>query len=173
MLSRLKDKRLRADLRVLSDAGLTLDILMNGKGPETVDEVANIARQFPSLRIVVNHVLGYDIDGEKPATPWITSVRSLATHPNVSIKISGLYQRSKVQPAPQSIEYYRDVLDVLWDAYGSDRLIYGSNWPVTKKSGDYASFVKLVSGYFAGKGQAASENFFWRNASNAYKLGLI
>ena len=55
---------------------------------------------------------------------------------------------------------------------GERRLIYGSNWPCSKKSGDYASFVRLVNRYFAGKGQEVSERFFWKNAAEAYRLEL-
>ncbi|MEM1068539.1 MAG: amidohydrolase family protein [Planctomycetota bacterium] len=167
-----KDPQLLKSLRQLAQAGLALDVLMNAEGPSTIDEVTSFANAVPNLRIVVNHVLGYNIDGERPGDDWKAAVERLAARPNVSVKISGLYQRSTTQPAPPSIDYYQSVLDILWDAFGSDRLIYGSNWPVTKKSGDYESFVRLVSTYFADKGQPALESFFWKNASNAYNLEL-
>ena len=166
------DPTLLENLRLLASADLALDVLMNGEGPETIEEVARIARHVPSLRIVVNHVLGYDIDGKIPGQAWIDAVKELANNGNVSVKISGLYQRCEMQPAPHDIRHYDVLLDVLWSAFGSERLIYGSNWPCTKKSGDYASFVRLVNTYFAGKGQVASERFFWQNASKAYKLNL-
>ncbi|MDG2219933.1 MAG: amidohydrolase family protein [Rubripirellula sp.] len=166
------DPQLLKNLRYLADAGLALDVLMNEEGPGTIDEVSRIASQVPNLRIIVNHVLGYNIDGKLPNKTWITAVNQLAKNPNVSVKISGLYQRSTTQPAPQSIEYFQGLLDILWNAFGRERLIYGSNWPVTKKTGDYASFVKLVSTYFADKDQAAAESFFWKNASTAYRLKL-
>ena len=167
-----KNAQLLENLRQLADANLALDVLMNAEGPKTIDQVAAIAREIPELRIVANHVLGYNIDGRQPPAKWVSSVQRLAKAPNVSVKISGLYQRSTTQPAPSEISYYRSVLDTLWDAFGSERLIYGSNWPVTKRSGDYASFVVLVTEYFSTKGQPAMENFFWRNASRAYRLGL-
>lgn len=167
-----KDTDLIENLRKLAEAGLAMDVLMNAEGPDTIDEVAEIARQIPTLRIVVNHVLGYNFDGKAPGERWVSAVRNLAKYPNVSVKISGLYQRSTKQPASPSIEYYESVLDVLWDAFGSERLIYGSNWPVTKKSGSYASFVRLVASYFEPKGQDAMENFFWRNAAKSYNLKL-
>ena len=166
------DPQLLKNLRLLADAGLALDVLMNEEGPKTIDEVSRIAGQVPNLRIVVNHVLGYNIDGKLPNQTCITAVNRLAKNPNVSVKISGLYQRSTTQPAPQSIDYFQGLLDILWNAFGSERLIYGSNWPVTKKTGDYASFVRLVSTYFSDKGQAAAESFFWKNASTAYRLKL-
>ncbi|MEO2017395.1 MAG: amidohydrolase family protein [Fuerstiella sp.] len=161
-----------ANFRLLEQAGLSLDILANGKGIEGVKEVDVLAANVPQLRIVVDHVLGYDIDGKAPDKEWIDAVASLAKHPNVFCKVSGLYQRCTQQPAPQDPDHYRTVLDPLWKYFGSERLIYGSNWPCTKKSGDYASFVRLVNAYFSAKGQDASERYFWKNAATAYGLSL-
>ena len=42
-------------------------------------------------------------------------------------------------------------MDVLWKNFGQERLILGSNWPRTKNSGDYTSFVKLVNEYFSAR----------------------
>ena len=70
------------------------------------------------------------------------------------------------------IDHYRSVLDVLWKNLGAERLIFGSNWPCTRNSGDYTSFVKLVNGYFSAKGQEACERYFWKNAAEAYRLKL-
>ena len=161
-----------ANLRLLQQAGLSLDILANGKGIPGVKEVDALAGKLPGLRIIVDHVLGYDIDGNPPGKDWINAVASLSKHPNVYCKISGLYQRCTQQPAPQNPDHYHTVLNPLWKYFGSERLIYGSNWPCTKKSGDYASFVRLVNAYFAAKGQDASERYFWKNAATAYGLPL-
>ena len=161
-----------ANFRLLEEAGLSLDILANGKGIEGVTEVDVLAANVPRLRIVVDHVLGYDIDGKPPGKEWVDAVASLAKHPNVYCKVSGLYQRCTQQPAPQDPGHYRTVLDPLWQHFGSERLIYGSNWPCTKKSGDYTSFVRLVNAYFSAKGQDASERYFWKNAATAYGLSL-
>lgn len=165
-------KQVLANFRRLQKAGLTLDILANGKGVEGVKEVDELAGRIPELRIVVDHVLGYDIDGKPPGQDWLEAVASLAKHPNVYCKVSGLYQRCTVQPASQDPEHYRAVLDPLWENFGEDRLIYGSNWPCTKKSGNYESFVRLVNSYFSEKGQEACEKYFWKNATRAYGLKL-
>ena len=167
-----RDKQVLKSFKVLSKRGLTLDILMNGEGHETVLEVAGVAEKLPELRIVVNHVLGYNIDGKLPGKEWMDAVKKLSAHKNVYVKISGLYQRCVPQPATQEVDHYRELLDILWNQFGEDRLVYGSNWPCTKKSGDYTSFVKLVNRYFSEKGQPACEKYFWKNASTAYNLGL-
>lgn len=160
------------NLRELAKQNLTLDMLINGKGPEGVAQVDQVATQVPELTIVANHVFGYNIDGTKPNAEWVAVIKRVSRHRNVYCKVSGLYQRCRPQPASKDIEHYRGLLDVLWQNFGADRLVYGSNWPCTKESGDYASFVRLVTTYFADKGQAACENYFWRNAARAYRLPL-
>ena len=167
-----KDPQVLKNFRKLAKAGLSLDILANGKGVEGVREVDELAGHVPDLRIVVDHVLGYDIDGNPPSKEWLDAVASLSRHENVFCKVSGLYQRCTQQPAPHDPEHYRTVLDSLFEGFGADRLIYGSNWPCTKKSGDYDSFVRLVNAYFAEKGQEACEKYFWKNAAVAYGLPL-
>jgi predicted TIM-barrel fold metal-dependent hydrolase len=166
------DPQVLKNFRKLAKAGLSLDILANGKGVEGVREVDELAGKVPELRIVVDHVLGYDIDGNPPSKEWLDAVASLSRHENVFCKVSGLYQRCTQQPAPHDPEHYRTVLDPLFEGFGADRLIYGSNWPCTKKSGDYDSFVRLVNAYFSEKGQAACEKYFWKNAAVAYGLPL-
>jgi L-fuconolactonase len=161
-----------ANFRLMAEAGLSVDILANGKGVEGVKEVDALAAAVPHLRIIVDHVLGFDIDGKPPGQDWLDAVASLARHPNVYCKVSGLYQRCVQQPAPSNIDHYRTVLDPLWENFGAKRLIYGSNWPCTKKSGSYASFVTLVDKYFGEKGDDAVEHYFWKNAAAAYGLDL-
>lgn len=165
-----RNERVLESFAHLAERELTLDILMNGEKADVVREIDRVARRLPKLTIVVNHVLGYDIDGKPPGDDWVAAVERLAANENVYCKVSGLYQRSVPQPAPRDLDHYRSLLDVLWKHFGSERLVYGSNWPVTKKSGDYASYVRIVDEYFAAKGEEARERYFWRNAVRAYRL---
>lgn len=161
-----------ASLRLLAENDLAMDYLTNGGGIPGIEKIDAVARAIPELTIVVNHCLGYDFDGKAPPADWIVAVEKLAENENVFCKISGLYQRSVPQPAPRKIAHYEAVLDVLWKSFGKDRLIYGSNWPCTKHTGDYASFVRLVDQFFSAKGQDAREAYFWRNSAAAYRLPL-
>jgi predicted TIM-barrel fold metal-dependent hydrolase len=166
------DDKLIASLRELARHELSADILVNGGGVEAVQQVDQLARTIPELHLIIDHVLGYDFDGKAPPAEWIAAVEKLAENKNVWCKVSGLYQRSIPQPAPHDLDHYRSVLEVLWKNFGSERLIFGSNWPCTKESGSYVSFVKLVNEYFFAKGPEASERYFWENAAEAYRLKL-
>ncbi|MCA9174640.1 MAG: amidohydrolase family protein [Planctomycetales bacterium] len=166
------DARVLANLRKLAENNLTMDYLTNGGGVPGIETIDRVAREIPKLRIVVNHCLGYDFDGRPPSKEWLAAVKRLASNQNVSCKISGLYQRSVPQPAPQDLEHYRSALEALWSSFGKQRLIYGSNWPVTKHTGSYASYLTLVDKFISEKGQDAREHYYWKNATAAYRLPL-
>jgi L-fuconolactonase len=86
------------------------------------------------------------------------------------MKVSALMEQSVIQPAPADLAYYRPTLDVLWQAFGEDRLIYGSNWPVCERAGDfYVEGINIVKAYFQEKGEAAYQKYFWQNAQAVYR----
>jgi len=159
-----------SDLQLLSDRNQTLDVLMF---QYSLDDVDMISKRLPKLKILINHVAGADIEG-KPADPkWIAAVQKVAKNPNVNCKISGLFQQSHRQPSPKNLSFYKPELDVLWEAFGEDRLIYGSNWPVTMRGGTYGEYLAVVKGFFADKSRAAREKFFFKNALKFYGLPAL
>lgn len=160
------------NLRILAKHELTLDVLCGDGGPNTANKVNQIAGAVPDLHIVVNHVFGYRIDGTAPTPEWVGAIEKLSGRRNVWCKVSGLYQRSIPQPAPVDIAHYRPIIDVLWKSLGQDRLVFGTNWPCTRRVGDFDGYVRMVNSYFSDKGQEASEQYFWKNANEAYRLKI-
>ena len=156
-----------ADLRLLADMDKTLDVLMFQYSIEDVDMVA---KRLPNLKILMNHVAGADIEGKPADTKWVADVQKVAKNPNVYCKISGLFQQSHRQPSPKDASFYKSELDVLLDAFGEERVIYGSNWPVTMRGGTYAEYLAVVKAYFADKPRSAQEKYFYRNALKFYGL---
>jgi L-fuconolactonase len=130
-----------------------------------------LACRLPELRIVINHIGGIPIDGEKPDPARLELMHRLAEHPQVYCKVSGLMDlRSQVQPAPTDLAFYTPVLDALWEIFGEDRLLYGSDWPVSDRSSrSNAQVQQLVAEYFSTKGQEALDKYFWQNSKKAYK----
>jgi L-fuconolactonase len=155
------------DLGVTAEKGKTVDFLAGGY---SLKEVAEIARRVPKLRIVINHFGNVRLDG-KPLDPaWVEDFRAVAELGNVSCKVSALYGRVEQQPAPKDLEFYRPIMDLAFECFGEDRLIFGSDWPVTKATGDYASVLALTRGYFDGKGPGVGEKLFFRNAERVYAI---
>jgi len=162
-----ENKAVWADLRLLADMDQTLDVLMFQYSIEDVDMVA---KRLPNLKILMNHVAGADIEGKSADTEWVADVQKVAKNPNVYCKISGLFQQSHRQPSPKDVLFYKSELDVLWNAFGEERLIYGSNWPVTMRGGTYAEYLAVVKAYYADKPRSAQEKYFYRNALKFYGL---
>ena len=155
------------DLELLAEMDQTLDVLMF---QFSLDDVAMVAKKIPQLKILINHVAGADIEG-KPADPqWVAGVKKAAAHDNVYCKISGLFQQSHRQPSPTKLSFYKSTLDVLTEAFGEDRLIYGSNWPVTMRGGSYGDYKKVVMDYYAPRGRQFVEKLMYKNALAFYGL---
>ena len=155
-----------ADVALLADRDLSLDVLI---GEAAFAGLDSLAERVPQLRIVVNHVGNMPIDGAPLSAAWTERFRSAAAHPNVFMKVSGLLENSRVQPASADMNFYRPLLNCLWECFGEERLIFGSNWPVCEPAGSYATCIAIVRSYFGEKGEDASANYFWRNAQNVYK----
>ena len=133
------------DLGLLAKKGLTLDVLIHNF---TVDEVTQVAKRIPELKIMINHLGGLVITND-PLTPeWKESVKQAAAQPNVHCKVSGIFQRSGVKPPPKKLSFYAPVFKVVYEAFGEDRVVYGSNWPVTDRGGSYFDQLRVIRNYF-------------------------
>jgi predicted TIM-barrel fold metal-dependent hydrolase len=151
------------DMKRLANRQLTVDVV--GDTPILAD-VLRIKKMAPNLRVVIDHLPfhAWDKDGA-PATR--NALNEVAQLPGVYIKISDV-PRQVGGRLVEDPEFYRPGLDVLWNLFGPDRAIYGSNWPVSDLVAPYASLYKIVASYFAGKGEAAAQKFFWKNSLSAY-----
>lgn len=156
------------NLRLLVKHDLQLDV--NG-GPDMPNDVAKLAQLMPDLRIVINHEANLTIDGKTPQAEWRKGMEVSAAGKQVWCKVSALAEgtRRKEGHAPDDVDFYRPVLDALWEIFGEDRLIYGSNWPVSVRAASYATVHSIVNRYFHEKGKHAAEKYFLRNAQRAYK----
>ena len=158
------------DLKLLAEMEQTLDVLMFNF---SLDDVAMIAERLPNLKILINYVAGADIDGKPVDKKWLAGVKRASSHENVHCKISGLFQQSHRSPSPTNVAFYKPTLDALTTAFGEDRLIYGSNWPVSMKGGKYGDYKKVVFDYYRPKGKTFMEKLLYKNALKFYGLGEI
>ena len=154
-------------LSLLAKRGKTLDLLAH---TFKLEDVAEVARRVPDLRIIVNHLAGVHVNGQAPPEEWLKQIELLAAQPNVYIKMSGIFQQAKTRPASTDPDHYVPFFDAIWEAFGEDRIIYGSNWPVTQVAGDYPGQFGMIYDYVRDKG--ALDKVFWQNANTAYRLGL-
>lgn len=157
-----------ADLKLLADHDLSLDV--NG-GPKTPAVIAKLAPRLPALRIVLNHIGNVRITSDQPPREWQDGIRAAAEHANVFCKISALVEGAARdgQQAPTDLAFYKPYIDVVWNAFGDDRVIYGSNWPVSERAADYELLQRIVMEYAFEHGADATRNFCSLNAKRAYK----
>jgi L-fuconolactonase len=148
-------------LKALADAGLVLDTA--NPTPALVTDIARLTDRVPNLRIVMDHLPELEFSNTN-----IAKIRELAKRPQVYVKVSGVLRRVAGR-IPLDTDFYRDRLDSIWDIFGPDRLIYGSDWPNSDPLGTYHQLLKIVEEYFHAKGTAAAEKYFWRNSVAAYR----
>ena len=157
----------------LGDQGFMIDVLCS---PGDLQAIATFAAKVPKLRIVIDHVGGLQIDGKAPPSAWVSGMQSAAAQPNVYCKVSNLVESTGAMngDAPSDVAFYRPVLDALWAAFGEDRLVFGSNWPVSSPAAPLSTVVSIVKTYFMEKGKGASRQVFLPKRQAAYRsLGEI
>ena len=168
-LRSIGDPTFLASIETLAEEGLTLDLLIN---PEALSLLPTLVEHTPEMRIVINHIAGARISEDPPDTSWVSAIREVARYPNIYCKVSGLAEHTGDIPAPTDVAYYTPTVDILWDAFGEDRLIYGSNWPVSERFAPYGVVQQIVNDYFSAKGDIAKAKFFYQNAKVAYQLSI-
>jgi L-fuconolactonase len=131
----------RRGIAMLREYGLTYDLLLF---PKHLPVGVKLVEEFPGQPFVLDHIAKPFIR-EGTLSPWREELRRLAEFPNVFCKLSGLVTEAKwKQWQPRDFEPY---LDVVFEAFGPERLMIGSDWPVCTLSGDYAATMNLVKNY--------------------------
>lgn len=161
-----------ASLRDLARRGMTLDIISRGtKNPKA--QVQALCTAVPDLRIIIDHLGG--AKGPPPVDPtWELEIRRLAdVCPNLYMKFSSFYDMyapgDVVYPTPTDLAPYKAHFDVLMTAFGADRLIWGSNWPVITLHGTFEAQIAIAEEYLAPFGVHARDKVMFRNALRFYR----
>ena len=150
----------------LRDFGLTYDILVY---PPQLPAAIALVQELPDQRFVVDHLAKPRIrDGEME--PWATQMRELATHPNVWCKVSGLV--TEADWTQWHADDIRPYLDVVFEAFGPERLMFGSDWPVCLLAASYQQVVQLIGEYAADFSTGAREALFGGTAQQFYGLSV-
>lgn len=156
-----------AGLKRVADAGLVLDTA--NPSPALIETIVRVTDKVPSLRVVIDHLPQCNPPADATGRAvYDRHLRELAARPQVYVKISQVLRRVEGR-VPREPAFYRARLDELWGLFGEDRLLYGSDWPNSDPFAPYDAVLALVREYFAGKGNAASEKYFWKNSKAAYR----
>ncbi|MCQ9134780.1 MULTISPECIES: amidohydrolase family protein [Streptomyces] len=133
---------LRADvlrgLAAVADAGLVYDLVVL---PHQLPACVEAARSLPGLTFVLDH-LGKPPVASGALDPWARAVRALAALPHTVCKLSGLV--TEAGPGPWTLDGLRPYADVVREAFGPDRLMFGSDWPVCTPTASYAQVLDVA-----------------------------
>jgi L-fucono-1,5-lactonase len=156
-----------AGLKLLADAGLVLDSA--NPDLELVDTIVRVTDRVPSLRVVVDHLPQLNPPEEAAARKaYEANLAELAKRPQVYVKISQVLRRVNGK-VPEDPAFYRSRIDHLFDTFGEDRLLYGSDWPNSDNWAPYPKIFRVVHEYFTAKGRPIAEKYFWKNSTAAYR----
>ena len=156
-------------LAAMEMLGLVFDALIR---PVHLPHILTIAQRYPKLSIVIDHggkpeiALGVDTAWQ----PWADGMAELAKLPNISCKLSGLLTEAGKSPHSNICKPW---VEYILEVFGTERIIWGSDWPVLELASDYQSWFEgcfLLTKKYA---QSQRDNIFSNNAIRIYKLSEI
>ncbi len=159
-------QKFKKGIRLLSKYGFTYDILIF---PDQIDFSAQLVAEFPDQAFVIDHIAKPDIKNHEVAG-WEKSIRSIAQYPNVHCKISGMVTEANWYTWEE--EDFKPYMDVIFDAFGIDRVMFGSDWPVCMVAGGYNRVVKMVRHYTEALSDTDKMKFWGGNAIKFYNLDI-
>jgi L-fuconolactonase len=148
----------------LTARGLTYDVLIFER---QLAETIRFVDRHPHQQFVLDHAAKPRIAASE-LEPWATLIRNLAQRPNICCKISGLV--TEAQWNAWNLDTLRPYLDICVEAFGSDRLLAGSDWPVCLVASSYADWWATLEEYFAAFSASEKEKIFGANAAAFYHL---
>jgi L-fuconolactonase len=151
-------------IAALHGFGLTYDLLVV---PRQLPAAIALAQKFPAQPFVLDHLAKPPIKSGA-SSPWGEQIRELARLPNVTCKLSGLVTEADWQN--WRADDFKPYLDVAIAAFGPDRLMFGSDWPVCLLAGSYERVFAVVEDYARQLGTDMRAKFFGENAAKFYGL---
>jgi L-fuconolactonase len=154
----------RRGIAQLRQFDLTYDLLLF---PKHLPVAVKLVEEFPEQPFVLDHIAKPRI-GERLFSPWREDLKTLAQFPKVSCKLSGMATETRWKGwAPDDFHRY---LDIVLEAFGPDRLLIGSDWPVCTLSGSYSDTMGIVIDYLAKFAVEARDRILGDNCARIYGI---
>ncbi len=153
-------------IKCLKKFGLTYDILVF---PRHLPNTIQFVSQFPDQVFVLDHI-AKPLIKDKKVYPWKEDIEELARHKNVYCKLSGMVTEADVKNWKQ--EDLIPYLYIIFSAFGPNRLMIGSDWPVCRLAGTYKQVMEVVLDYIETYPEEDKNKILGENALKAYQLKL-
>jgi len=160
----LSGKNFQRGIAALQPYNYTYDVLIYHHQLKPALEFISL---FPEQKFVIDHCAKPDVSNKK-IDEWKSLMLEIAKPPNVYCKLSGLFTEAKWKEWSPN-EFY-PYLDVVFEAFSTDRLMFGSDWPVILLSGIYVQWKSLLEKYMENFDEEEREKVFGRNAIGFYEL---
>lgn len=154
----------RRGLAAVADFDLAYDLLVR---PHQLPAAIDTVKAMPALRFVLDHAGKPDIAGGV-LDPWRRTIRTLAASSNVAVKLSGLLTQS--DPAAWTVDQLRPYAETLLDAFGADRVMFGSDWPVCLLAASYDQVLDATEELTANLTPDERAHVFGATAAHWYRL---
>jgi L-fuconolactonase len=151
-------------IQQLKDFNLTFDILIF---PHQLEEAVALVKKNPEQAFVLDHIAKPYIK-DKKIDQWAKHINQLAVHQNVYCKLSGLLTEADWNHWQE--EDFTAYLTVIMKAFGADRLMYGSDWPVCLLAGSYPHVVRIVENFISSLSTVDQKKIMGQNAHHFYNL---
>ena len=160
----LLDPAFQNGIGKLGNLNLTYDLLIY---PHQIEAAIKLVSQFPNQKFVLDHLAKPNIKNGK-IDPWKNQIQRLAQFSNVSCKISGMVtEADHSQWKPSDFIPY---LDIVFDAFGENRILFGSDWPVCLLAASYQEVYQLITDYTANFSLEQRDKLFGGNAERIYNI---
>jgi L-fuconolactonase len=149
---------------LLRKFGFTYDLLIF---PDQLMYAKQLVEEFPDQLFVLDHIAKPDIKNKK-INEWKKDILALGAYENVYCKLSGMVTEAdwKTWATQDFIPY----IDVVVNAFGTKRIMFGSDWPVCLVAASYKRMKEIVDGYFSFFSKNEQKNFYGKTASTFYNL---
>lgn len=154
-------------ISTLAQRGLVFDLLVF---PQQLPAAIDFADRHPDLVLVLDHIAKPAISLDDFDESWHRDFCELARRDHVACKFSGV--ATEVRDASWSIDTLRPYWDAALSAFGIDRLMYGSDWPVCLLATEYGRWLEVVRQLTAQLSDLEQRKFFAGNANRIYQLGV-
>ena len=151
-------------ISLLEKHNFTYDILVF---PHQLGSVLNFVKKFPNQKFVLDHLAKpYIKDGYFEG--WATMMTAIGKHENVSCKMSGMVTEADYNTwTPEQIHPY---MNTVLEAFGTKRVLFGSDWPVCLVAGNYSKIKKLTTDFISQFSQIEQNSIMGNNAIEFYNL---
>jgi L-fuconolactonase len=151
-------------IALLKSFNFTYDILIY---PKQLPAAIKFVEKFPEQAFVLDHIAKPFIKAQI-IEPWAAQIRELAQHKNLYCKVSGMV--TEADWYTWQSDNFKAYLDVVFEAFGTDRIMYGSDWPVCLLAATYKQIKGTLAGYTSNLSALERVKIFSLNARHFYKL---